>query len=153
MANGAPRAHHGDTDAHRHPALDHDQALDLAIPKCRARLMAGAAPCLAVARTDGRPSPLFGVTLRPHLPHDPHAVLDPSQRGEYPQALVDDDCMLSLSRGARHGCHLSIPMIIFTCAALIRRRPSSSIRRCLMPPLWRLCSRMASPAWISISTG
>src|SRR5262249_26135803 len=32
MANGAPRAHHGDTNAHRHPALDHDQAIDPATP-------------------------------------------------------------------------------------------------------------------------
>src|SRR5262245_2431582 len=60
MANGAPRAHHGDTDAHRHPALDHAQAIDPAVPRCRSRLMAGAAPCLAVARAGGRPSRLPG---------------------------------------------------------------------------------------------
>jgi hypothetical protein len=40
------------------------------------------------------------VTVRPNLQHDPHAILDPSQRGGYPQALVDDGCMFSLSRGA-----------------------------------------------------
>jgi hypothetical protein len=52
-------------------------------------------------------------TLRPHLPHDPQAVLDLGPRGGYPQALVDDGCMLSLSRGARHGCHPFIPTIIY----------------------------------------
>jgi hypothetical protein len=42
----------------------------------------------------------YRVTLRPNLQHDRHAILDPSQRGGYPQALVDDGCMFSLSRGA-----------------------------------------------------
>src|SRR5262249_39250545 len=179
MANGAPCAHHGDTDAHRHPALDHDQAIDPAIPRHRSRLMAGAAPCqrsLALAgvhlachgpqvtgQTGGR------VCVMRSLPTSPHHIaccvtvpaglgagetlLDPGQRGEYPQALVDDGCMLSLSRGARHGCHPSILTIIFTCALKIRRPPSSSFRRCLIPPLWSMCNPMASPPWIPISTG